>query len=237
MGNNDDIVLTPGPPPLSQNSDIGRRDVPRTIMRSTTNESNHTTTSTVTENSVAEAVTISANGKEDEPQVCAERNDDNAVHGPDAGGQAAKPNRSSDMSFGSNSKRGSDDHLDSGRTHATGTVTHGSESWGWYEDVHHDTAVLSPTNKKGRDFGNEEIDENQDLSTSRRGGKRRGLLHFTMSNIKPLMDMVLSKHDQGKGKKKKREVLLVVANRGLLPSWMSVSTCIFQNFGYHNVFE
>lgn len=129
-------------------------------------------------------------------QVCAERNNDNAVHRPDAGGQAAAPNRSSDMSFESNSKRGSEDHFDSGRTHATGTVTHGSESWGWYEDVHHDTGALSPTNKKGRDFGNEEIDENQELSTSRRGGKRRGLLHFTMSNIKPLMDMVLSKHDQ-----------------------------------------
>lgn len=108
------------------------------------------------------------------------------------------PSPGSDLSLLTNSKRGSDDQID-GRTHATGTMTSGQASgnWGWFEDVHNDPATSSPMVKKGRDG---EVDGDQEHGDMRRNSEiRRGLLQFTMSNIKPLIDMVwVARQDQGK---------------------------------------
>jgi hypothetical protein len=109
------------------------------------------------------------------------------------------PSPGSDFSLLTNSKRDSDDQID-GRTNATGTMTSGQASgnWGWFEDVHNDPAATSPKVRKARDGANE-ADGDQESGGIRRSSEiRRGLLQFTMSNIKPLIDMVRSKQDQGK---------------------------------------
>jgi hypothetical protein len=109
------------------------------------------------------------------------------------------PSPGSDFSLFTNSKRDSDDQID-GRTNATGTMTSGQASgnWGWFEDVHNDPAATSPKVRKGRDGANEADGDQENGGIRRSSEIRRGLLQFTMSNIKPLIDMVRSKQDQGK---------------------------------------
>lgn len=168
--------------------------IPRTVPRSSIEERKHASANFSAQYGSSEpiATVLAASRSRPASEVDASR-----YNFSDAA-STITPSPGSDFSLLTNSKRDSDDQID-GRTNATGTMASGQASgnWGWFEDVHNDPAATSPKVRKGRDGGNE-ADGDQEHGGLRRSEIRRGLLHFTMSNIRPLIDMVRSKQDQGK---------------------------------------